>query len=173
VLIDDDNLDIECSEWHPGDEDWVAKASVAADLTPVMPYINAVVKRPEYYPDLPAVIWRIEDRQFAVRPHEIAVNRIVDREAAAEEVARLVSWINDLWERRSEITPSEEPKSPPPLMSVLKLLPMNNCGDCALPTCTAFAVKLIEGEKSIEDCPALVRDESLENASALREMGLA
>jgi ArsR family metal-binding transcriptional regulator len=132
-----------------------------------------VVKRPEYYPDTPAVIWRIKDRQFAVRPHEIAVNRIVDREAADEEVARLVAWINDLWERRDEITPIEEPKSAPPLMSVLKLLPMNNCGDCALPTCTAFAVKLTEGEKCIEDCPALKSEEGRENASALREMGLA
>jgi acetyl-CoA decarbonylase/synthase complex subunit gamma len=58
-------------------------------------------------------------------------------------------------------------------MSVLKLLPMNNCGDCALPTCTAFAVKLIDGEKVIEDCPALTSDEGQDSAAALRQMGLA
>ena len=122
---------------------------------------------------MPAVIWPYEDRQIAVRPHEIAVNHVPDSEAAAEEFRRVVAWIIDLWERRSEITPDHEPKSPPPLMSVLKLLPMNNCGDCALPTCTAFAVKLIDGEKVIEDCPALTSFEGQDSAAALRQMDLA
>jgi len=151
----------------------VGGQGVPADLTPVMPYINAVVKRPEYYPDVPAVIWPYEDRQIAVRPHEIAVNHVPDSEAAAEKVRRVVAWIIDLRERRSEITPDHEPKSPPPLMSVLKLLPMNNCGDCALPTYTAFAVKLIDGEKVIEDCPALTSFEGQDSAAALRQMDLA
>lgn len=101
MLIDENSLDIACSQGHPGDEEWVAKASVAADLTPVMPYINAVVKRPEYYPDVPAVIWPYEDRQVAVRPHEIAVNHVPDSEAAAEEIRRVVAWINDLWEGKT------------------------------------------------------------------------
>jgi len=27
MLIDENSLDIACSQWHPGDEEWVAKAS--------------------------------------------------------------------------------------------------------------------------------------------------
>ena len=40
-------------------------------------------------------------------------------------------------------------------------------------TCTAFAVKLIDGEKGVEDCPALTSDEGQDSAAALRQMGLA
>jgi len=173
LLIDTDSLQITCEQWHPGDDEWVAKASVPVDLTPLMPYLNAVARRPEFYVETPAIVWMHGDRKVAMRSHEIAVSHVIDREAAAEEVGQVVAWLNDLWERRGEVTPESEPKSLPPLMSVLKLLPMNNCGECGLPTCTAYAVNLIEGDKGIEDCSALTADEGRENVAALREMGLA
>ena len=157
----------------PGDDEWVAKASVPVDLTPLMPYVNTVARRPEFYTDTPAVVWMHADRKVAMRSHEIAVSHVIDREAAAEEVGQVVAWLNDLWERRDEVKPESEPKSLPPLMSVLKLLPMNNCGECGLATCTAFAVNLIEGDRGIEECPALTCVEGTESAEALREMGLA
>lgn len=173
MLIDEESLEIACSQGHPGEEDWDAKASVPTDMTQLMPYINSVVRRTDYYPDVPAIVWMHEDRKVAVRPHEIAVSHVSDIDVAAEKVRKIVAWLNDLWERRDEVTPESEPKSLPPLMSVLRLLPMNNCGECALPTCTAFAVKLIEGDKRIDECPALTSDEGLDSASALREMGLS
>jgi ArsR family metal-binding transcriptional regulator len=172
VLIDKENLRITCEQWHPGDDEWVAKAAVPVDLTPLMPYVNAVARRPEFYTDTPAVVWMHADRKVAIRPYEIAVSHVVDSEDAAEEVGKVVDWLNDLWERREEVTPESEPKSLPPLMSVLKLLPMNNCGECGLATCTAFAVNLIEGDRGMEECPFLTGEEGRESAAALREMGL-
>ncbi len=172
MLINTESVEITCSQDHPGDEDWLAKARVPEDLTPIMPYVNAVVKRTDYYTDVPAIIWMHGDRRVAVRPHEIAVSHVGDTEEAAVEVRKVVDWLNDLWERRDAVTPMAEPKSLPPLMSVLRLLPMNNCGECALPTCTAFAVNLIEGDRRIEDCPALTSEEGRERARALEDMGL-
>lgn len=172
MLIDINSVRVTCEQWHPGDDEWVAKAAVPVDLTRLMPYVNAVARRPEYYADTPAVLWMHGDRKVAMRPHEIAVSHVVDREAAAAEVAVVVEWLNGLWERRDEVTPVSVPKVLPPLMSVLKLLPMNNCGDCGLPTCTAFAVNLIEGDRRISECTALAADEGRGNAGALREMGL-
>jgi len=173
MLIDKDSLEIICEQWHPGDDEWIAKASVPLDLSPLMPYVNAVARRPEFYTDVPAVLWMFEDRKVAMRPHEISVSHVVDSENAAVEVGKVVDWLNDLWERKEEVTPESEPKSLPPLMSVLRLLPMNNCGECALPTCTAFAVRLIEGDVRIEECPFLLSDEGRDSAAALREMGLS
>jgi ArsR family metal-binding transcriptional regulator len=173
MLIEDNELDITCSQWHPGDEEWVAKAKIGADLTAVMPYVNALVKMPEYVPDVPVIIWKDGEHQVAVRPHEIAINHLPDSAAAEERVRAVVAWINDIWEKRGDITPSHEPKSSPPLMSVLKLLPRNNCRDCGLPTCTAFAVQLRDGDRHIEDCPALLGDENRESADKLRQMGLS
>jgi ArsR family metal-binding transcriptional regulator len=172
MFIDMKKLEITCEQWHPGDDEWAAKAKVPVDLTPLMPYLNAVARRPEFYADTPAVVWMHGDRKVAVRPHEIAVSHVVDREDAAEEVGNVVAWLNDLWERRDEVTPMSEPKPLPPLMSVLKLLPMNNCGDCGLPTCTAFAVKLIESDKSIGECPFLTSAEGAASAAAMRKMDL-
>lgn len=173
MLIDGANLDIACSQPHAGEDNWEASAHVEADLTPVMPYINAVIKNPEYHPDAPVIVWWRGERRVAVRTHEIAVDEVADAEEARIEICRLADWLNDLWDRREEIAPEREPKRRPPLMSVLRQLPMNNCGECDLPTCTAFAAALIDGEKRIEDCPALVSGERRENAEALRGMGLA
>jgi ArsR family metal-binding transcriptional regulator len=173
MLIGDSELEITCSQWHPGDEEWVARARIEADLSAVMPYINAVAKRPEYVPEVPVIIWKEGDHQVAVRSHEIAINHLPDSTAAEQRVREAVDWMNALWERRDEVTPIHEPLASPPLMSVLKLLPRNNCRLCGLPTCTTYAVQLIDGDVSIADCPALVEESNMESARRLREMGLS
>lgn len=173
MYIDFETLEITCEQWHPGDDEWVAKAKVPVDLEPLIPYINAAGKRPEFYPDTPAVLWVRGDRKVALRPHEIAVSHVRDREDAAAEVRAVVDWLNELWERRGEVEPLAEPKPLPPLMSVLRLLPMNNCGDCGLPTCTAFAVRLIEGDAGTGQCPYLASGEGAAAADALARMGLS
>lgn len=53
-------------------------------------------------------------------------------------------------------------------LDIFKLLPKTNCGECKLPTCLAFAMKLAGGQAKLEDCP-YVSDEakaSLADAAA-------
>ncbi|PKQ27968.1 MAG: acetyl-CoA decarbonylase/synthase complex subunit gamma [Candidatus Anoxymicrobium japonicum] len=38
-------------------------------------------------------------------------------------------------------------------LDIFKLLPKTNCGECKLPTCLAFAMKLAGGQANLEDCP--------------------
>ena len=38
-------------------------------------------------------------------------------------------------------------------MEIFKILPRNNCRDCRVPTCLAFAAAVFKGEKSLEECP--------------------
>jgi uncharacterized Fe-S cluster-containing protein len=38
-------------------------------------------------------------------------------------------------------------------MEIFKVLPRNNCRDCRVPTCLAFAAAVFKGEKSLEECP--------------------
>jgi len=40
-------------------------------------------------------------------------------------------------------------------MDILKLLDKSNCRQCGKPTCLAFAVAVVNGQKSLEDCPKL------------------
>lgn len=38
-------------------------------------------------------------------------------------------------------------------IQILKMLPKKNCGECAIPTCLAFAMKVAAGQSEISECP--------------------
>ncbi len=44
-------------------------------------------------------------------------------------------------------------------IQILKMLPKKNCGECSIPTCLAFAMKVAAGQTEIEECP-YVTDEA-------------
>lgn len=43
-------------------------------------------------------------------------------------------------------------------LDIYKLLPKTNCGDCGVPTCLAFAMKIASGGASIDVCPHVSED---------------
>lgn len=43
-------------------------------------------------------------------------------------------------------------------LEILKLLPQTHCKDCNLPTCMAFAAAVMQGGKTLADCPHLDRE---------------
>ncbi len=45
--------------------------------------------------------------------------------------------------------------TPSNYLEILKLLPQTNCKDCKMPTCLAFAVEVVQGKKTMADCPHL------------------
>jgi len=53
----------------------------------------------------------------------------------------------------------------PTAIEIYQLLPKTNCGDCGVPTCLAFAMKLAQGQVSLDECPHV----SEEAAAALSE----
>src|SRR4030043_1429418 len=38
-------------------------------------------------------------------------------------------------------------------LDIFKLLPKTNCGDCGLPTCMAFAMKIAQKKAELSSCP--------------------
>lgn len=54
-------------------------------------------------------------------------------------------------------------------LEIYKLLPKTNCGECGLPTCLAFAMRLVSKNVVITECPYIVDEarSKLENASIL------
>ncbi|MCK4839405.1 MAG: acetyl-CoA decarbonylase/synthase complex subunit gamma, partial [Desulfobulbaceae bacterium] len=38
-------------------------------------------------------------------------------------------------------------------IQILKMLPKKNCGECEIPTCLAFAMKVAAGQSEIGECP--------------------
>ncbi len=53
-------------------------------------------------------------------------------------------------------------------MDIYKQLPKTNCGDCGIPTCLAFAMKLAQGQASLDECPHVTEEAAaaLEGSSA-------
>jgi acetyl-CoA decarbonylase/synthase complex subunit gamma len=46
-------------------------------------------------------------------------------------------------------------------IQILKMLPKTNCGECGIPTCLAFGMKVAAGQMEIDKCP-YVSDEAKE-----------
>jgi acetyl-CoA decarbonylase/synthase complex subunit gamma len=53
-------------------------------------------------------------------------------------------------------------------IQILKMLPKKNCGECAIPTCLAFAMKVAAGQSEIGECPYVSEEvkEQIGEASA-------
>jgi len=53
-------------------------------------------------------------------------------------------------------------------LDIYKKLPQTNCGECSVPTCLAFAMKLAGGQAELDACPYVTDEvkEELSEASA-------
>jgi len=173
MLIDGPrDIDLFCPPCDPGSEAWVATEHVEADLSELMPLMNAVVKNGYYDPELPTLIWKEGAHKFFLRKNEFGVNNLHDRAHAERKVAKFVEQMNDVWERRDTIEPDFSSRKSPAVLEVFKLLPRTNCKECGLASCIAFAVALAQGDKTIEVCPLLSESENRGNVEKLKELGI-
>ncbi|MCS7365186.1 MAG: hypothetical protein NDF54_07110 [archaeon GB-1867-035] len=82
--------------------------------------------------------------------------------SSISEVKSILNFLKNLFknikEKYSNLTPSEEDLKLKSKLSALKLynyLPKINCKKCGEITCMAFAVKVLNGEKKLIDCPLI------------------
>jgi len=136
-------------------------ARLNENIGEAIPYLNAVLGGYTYIKEPPSVTFRSQGKLISVHSDHIAINANRD----AEEAEKILQWlkreINDVWERRDEITPSFEAAPRPMPFAILKFLPKTNCGKCGLPTCMVFATLAMEGGKGVSDCPELNQDQAI------------
>jgi ArsR family metal-binding transcriptional regulator len=172
MLIDDYEMEMFSPPCDPGSPIWVARVKTRADLGACMPYINASAKNAFFDPNVPTLVWREGAHKYALRENVLSINNLKDREHAERVAKKMVAQINDIWERRAEITPDNTTRVPPKLLDILKLLPRSNCKECGYPSCMAFAAQIVEGEKCAEDCPPLSGEGWEKSLKELQDMGL-
>ena len=158
MLLSSYTLDVFSPPCEPGAERWSVKAALEDDIGDTLPYLNTTLKGAIYNHAARALTWRMGGHSVAIRPREIAISNLRDKDAAATEVQRVVDIVNRTWERRAEITPSVEMRQRLKPMDVYKLLPATNCKVCGQPTCFTFALKVTAGEVEIEQCAPLFTD---------------
>ncbi len=130
-------------------------ASLDADITELLPYLNTTLGAHQYFSNPPTLTLKLPGKLVTLHPTAIAINIVQDEQEAEEILRWLQEEINNVWARRDAIKPTFAVSSKPRVLDVLKLLPKTNCGRCGHPTCLVFAVNLCNGVNSSDDCPAL------------------
>jgi ArsR family metal-binding transcriptional regulator len=170
MLIEKYDLEVFTPPCEPGAERYAARARLTADISGVLPYLNATLRGAVYRPHANALTWKKGGHNIAFHAYEIATSNIEDRTAAQQEIGGLIDLVNRTWERRAEITPSTQARQRPTPMAVYKLLPGTNCRQCGDATCWTFALKLAASQKRLADCPPLHEDQYADRLAALEEM---
>ncbi len=130
MLIEHFDLEVFTPPCEPGAERYAAIARLTADISEVLPYLNATLRGAVYHQAANALTWKKGGHNIAFHAYEIGTSNAEDREAASQEVESLVKLVNRTWERRAEITPNYETHQRPTPMAVCKLLPQTNCRQC-------------------------------------------
>jgi ArsR family metal-binding transcriptional regulator len=167
MLIDNYELEIYTPPCDPGAERYVVRGRLTADISEVLPYLNATLRGAIYYAGAKALTWKNAGHSFAFHAQEVAVSNIEDRNSAETELKEAVALVNRTWDRRAEIAPSTATRQRPTAMAVYKLLPRTNCKQCGEPTCFIFAGKLVVSQKKLADCPLLAEPQYAEQRTAL------
>ncbi len=143
-------------------------ATFAADISPSFPYVNAELGGWDYDQTNQVLLLKLADGKWiTLHSHKIAMRGARD----LEECHALLEWvkgqINDIYERRVDITPRYVSQAGLKIMEILRLLPMTNCQVCGYAACMAYAAALREGEVAPEACLPLWEEKYQEKREKL------
>jgi ArsR family metal-binding transcriptional regulator len=159
MLVESYELEVFTPPCEPGAERYSAVAHLSHSIAEVLPYLNAILAGANYMPSANALTWKRAGHLVAFHADRAAVSNVADREEAVSELDRMIDLVNRTWDRRAEITPDEQAQKRPSPMAIYQLLPRTNCRECGEATCMGFAFGLIQGNRSLEECPALTTEQ--------------
>jgi ArsR family metal-binding transcriptional regulator len=122
------------------------------DISPVFPYLNAVLDETIYDHENSILIGASNKKRYAFRPHEIQLGMVPDPLDVSGIIEEVIELVNKVWKDRDNIEPSLIERKIPPVFEIYKMLPGTNCKECGYPTCLAFAADLRSGKVTPEDC---------------------
>jgi ArsR family metal-binding transcriptional regulator len=146
-----------------------ALVDLSEDISEVLPYLNTVMKGLQYNHDEKVLTVRREGRLITFRSRQIAVAKLEDENEARSVVEELRAIVTETYVNRAHIKPTYNSRPTPRPLDIFKLLPGNNCKECGEPTCMAFALKLVNDEVRLIQCPLLFKNEFEVNRSKLEE----
>jgi ArsR family metal-binding transcriptional regulator len=127
-------------------------------LGEVIPYLATLPSVIAYNPEQRTLTFRRQPGFLTIRSEEIYITQVKDVEEGLKLLASLTESINTVWEHRQELTAVLTSKRTPRPLDVWELLPKTNCGQCGEATCMAFAVGLLQKNRTLDECPSLYGD---------------
>jgi ArsR family metal-binding transcriptional regulator len=127
-------------------------------LGEVIPYLATLPSIIAYNPEQRTLTFRRQPGFLTIQSEEIYVTQVKDVEEGLELLASLTESINKVWEHRQKLVAVLTTKRTPRPLDVWELLPRTNCGRCGEATCIAFAVGLLQQNRTLDECPSLQGD---------------
>lgn len=134
------------------------------DISSVFPYLNAEVRRCNYNHEAKLLDFMYQGHIITIEPLHMKVTGLKDENQAKQVIEYIMNLVNGTWDRRESIEPIFEYVRPATPLQLLALLPKTNCGKCEEPTCLAFALKVINEQKTLEGCTELNEPDMSEKA---------
>jgi ArsR family metal-binding transcriptional regulator len=170
MLLRQYDLKIVLSECNPSSLKVNALADLSDDISEVLPYLNTVLKGLQYYPEEKILTVKKEGRLISFRPRQIALTKLEDENEATVVMEELKRIVNETYANRDYIKPTYTSRPMPRPLDIFKLLPGKNCKECGEATCMAFALKLVNDEVELNQCPLLLKKEFEVNRLKLKEL---
>jgi ArsR family metal-binding transcriptional regulator len=158
-LIKDYHPELEEDHHHPGSGRFSLVINVKDDISPAMPYLNAMLDDPQYDHENKILIGAKNGQRYAFRPHEIRTGAMADADNMHRLAAAAVGLVNEVWANRESIAPSLKVSKLPAAFEIYRLLPKTNCRECGCASCLAFAAELRGGNIRLEQCTLLASPE--------------
>jgi len=147
-----------------------ALAEFSDDVSPVFPYLNAVVPGLLYAPSANAVTARRGVCILTVYPHGAALAKVDGEEDAVAQLRWFQELCNDVWRRRQAIAPCYERRRRPGWLDIYWSLPRLNCGRCGETACMAFGCKLLLRQRLPDECPHLATPRYAEEKALIDDL---
>lgn len=135
--------------------EWRLYARPDADLSAMLPYLNAVLAGARYTHETETLSFRRQGMLVTIMPTEIRLALVPSLDAGRALLDWLRDTINNTYAHRAGIVPREGLQHLPSALDLYKLLPRTNCDQCGFGTCIAFALRLVSGISRVAECPPL------------------
>jgi ArsR family metal-binding transcriptional regulator len=138
-------------------------------LTDVLPYLATLPGVIAYHPDAQTLTFRRPAGFMTLYADRVYITQVRSADEGLELLAALKDAINATWDCREQLSAVTQARHAPRPLDVWTLLPQTNCKQCGEATCMAFAVGLLQHQRSVIECSPLHADEALTDRRAALE----
>jgi ArsR family metal-binding transcriptional regulator len=138
-------------------------------LDEVIPYLATLPGVIAFNPDTLTLTFRRQPGFLTLYPDKVYITQVKDAQVGLEVLQALIEAINATWEHRHELTAANTARRAPRHLDIWELLPRTNCKQCGEATCLAFAVSIIQGQRTLDECLPLLQDPAFSERKATLE----
>jgi ArsR family metal-binding transcriptional regulator len=138
-------------------------------LDEVLPYMATLPGAIAYNPDAHTLTFRRLAGFMTLYADRVYITQVRSTDEGLELLAALKDAVNATWDNRQQLVAVTLARRTPRPLDVWTLLPQTNCKQCGEATCMAFAVGLLQHQRSVIECPPLHADDALTDRRATLE----